>query len=363
MEARIFAIEERLKPVVPGPVGAANFRLRDEGPFNEQRLLSDPNFSLYCLDFENHHAYFTETPGDCDLSRVPFMYQTQYQLSTHMVRISFDTFHQLASEVKYDASNLLLIYSVGRCGSTLVSRALNEVEGVDSLSEPDAFTQLLPNRGSEGLSSDERAALLKSCTALQCAPGLARGKDTWALKFRSDVTHLAPLFYAIFPQAKLVFLYRNAEPWARSNWRYAQVAFPGIAGTSVDAPRPDWNGSTMLESMAMRWLGPMQTCLELQQRGIQIFIARYEELNSQPNEVLNAMFAHCGVSSCRIGDLDTVLAQDAQEGTVLSRASLATAPTQLSADNLTALRKKIEELAPGISADFVIPGTYIPEAL
>ncbi len=360
MEARVFAIEERLKSVVPGPVGAANFKLGDERAFNAERLLSDPNFSLYCLDFENHHAYFTETPPDCDLSRVPFMYQAQYQLSTHLVRISFDTLHRLSSEVHYAQSKLLLIYSVGRCGSTLVSRALNEVEGIDSLSEPDTFTQLLPNRGSEALSYDERAALLRSCTALQCAPGLARGKDVFALKFRSDVTHLAPLFYSLLPQAKLVFLYRNAEPWARSNWRYVQVAFPGVAGTSVDSPRPDWNGRTMLESLAMRWLGPMQTIQEMLQQGIPLFIARYEELTSHPHEVLGKMFAHCGLGSRTVGSLDTVLTQDAQEGTVLSRASLATAPTQLTAENLAALRKKIEELAPGMSADYILPGTYLP---
>lgn len=360
MEARVFAIEERLKPTVQGLVGPGNFKLGGEISFNAERLLSDPRFSLYCLDFENHHAYFTETPADCDLSHVPFMYQTQYQVSTHMVRISFDTLHKLAGEVNYTQSKLLLIYSVGRCGSTLVSHALNEVEGVDSMSEPDAFTQLLPNRGSEELSNDERAALLKSCTALQCAPGLARGKDVFALKFRSDVTHLAPLFYSILPQAKLVFLYRKAEPWARSNWKYAQVAFPGAAGTSVDTPRPDWDGRTMLETMAMRWLGPMQACQEVLQQGIPLFIARYEELISHPHEVLGKMFAHCALGSRTIGSLDTVLAQDAQEGTVLSRASLATAPTQLTAENLVDLRKKIEELAPNMSADYLLPGTYIP---
>ncbi len=361
MEARVFAIEERLKPTVQRLVGPGNFKFGGESAFNAQRLLSDPRFSLYCLDFENHHAYFAETPADCDLSRVPFMYQTQYQVSTHMVRISFDTLHKLASEVNYTQSKLLLIYSVGRCGSTLVSRALNEVEGVNSLSEPDVFTQLLPNRGSEGISNDERAALLKSCTALQCAPGLARGKDVFALKFRSDVTHLMPLFYSILPQAKLVFLYRKAEPWARSNWKYVQVAFPGVAGTSVDTPRPDWNGRTMLESMAMRWLGPMQTCQEMLKEGIPLFIARYEELTSHPHEVLGKMFAHCDLGSRTIGSLDTVLGQDAQEGTVLSRASLATAPTQLSAQNLVDLRKKIVELAPDMSADYVLPGTYIPQ--
>src|ERR1051325_7084918 len=137
MEARVLHIKEKLKTVAPGLVGRSNFKLRAGGTFDPRNLLRDPHFSLYCLDFENRQALFVETPPECDLSRAPFLYQAQYDAARRLIQIPYETLHRLAAEVVLDPSRLILIYSVGRCGSTLVSHAFNEVEGVESLSEPD----------------------------------------------------------------------------------------------------------------------------------------------------------------------------------------------------------------------------------
>jgi hypothetical protein len=40
-----------------------------------------------------------------------------------------------------EPERLILIVNIGRCGSTLRSKALNLVEGVTSYSEPDVYTQ------------------------------------------------------------------------------------------------------------------------------------------------------------------------------------------------------------------------------
>jgi hypothetical protein len=360
MEARVLHIEEKLKTRMPGLTGPSNFKLRDGGPFDPRNLLKDPNFSLYCLDFENRQALFVETPPECDLSQAPFLYQTQYEAARRLIQIPYATLHRLAVEVEIDPSKLALIYSVGRCGSTLTSRAFNALEGVDSLSEPDIFTQMYYRWEEEGGESEENAALLKSCVALQCAPGRMKGASAWALKFRSDVTPMGPIFYSAFPEAKVVFLYRHPEPWARSNWRYMQVFFPDVAGSDVTQPAPESNGRSILHLMAKWWLAPMQSCLEMQQIGIPMFVARYEELNASPRDVLSAMFAYCGLDIKTGRNLDAVLEQDAQEGTELSRASLDRAPTQLTAEHLKIFRRIIEDIAPGWTADAILPGTYFP---
>src|SRR5437773_7971171 len=164
MEARALIIEEKLRTFPIGVVGSTDFRVRDGGTTDPRIVLQQPNLTLYCLDFENRQALFVETPSDCDLSRAPFLYQAQYDAARRLIQIPYETLHRLAAEVVLDPSRLILIYSVGRCGSTLVSHAFNEVEGVESLSEPDVFTQMLGHWGAKDLDSAEQAELLRSCT-------------------------------------------------------------------------------------------------------------------------------------------------------------------------------------------------------
>jgi hypothetical protein len=147
MEARSLIIEERRREAGIALVSPSDFRVRDGGAVDAGIVLRQPNLSLYCLDFENRQALFVETPPECDLSRAPFMYQAQAEAALRLIQVPFEALDRLAEEVAIDPARLILIYSVGRCGSTLVSHAFNEVEGVESLSEPDVFTQMLVHWG------------------------------------------------------------------------------------------------------------------------------------------------------------------------------------------------------------------------
>src|SRR5690348_4471679 len=151
MEARSLIIEEKLRTFPIAVVRPSDFRVRDGGAVDPQILLRQPNLTLYCLDFENRQALFVETPPECDLSRAAFLYQTQYDAVLRLIQAPYATLHRLAAEVVIDSSRLILIYSVGRCGSTLVSRAFDLVEGVESISEPDVFTQMLGQWGADNL--------------------------------------------------------------------------------------------------------------------------------------------------------------------------------------------------------------------
>jgi hypothetical protein len=368
MEARHLIIEEKRREPGIGIVSPSDFRVRDAGPVDPRVVLEQPNLSLYCLDFENGQALFVETPPECDLTRAPFMYQAQAEAALRLVQVPFETVHSLASEVAIDPARLILIYSVGRCGSTLVSHAFNQVVGVESLSEPDVPTQMLAHWCAGHLDGPEKVALLKSCTLLQCAPGRRHGATAWALKFRSPVTQMADLFYAAFPDARLAFLYRHAGPWGRSFLRLSGGDDPRapvqLAGTQRPFGRviPRLEGretATRLEMLACMWASQMEKCMEMQRRGRPLFIARYEELTAAPREVLGAMFAHCGLPADAVGDLETVLAEDSQAGTTFSRSSGSEA--RASSEHVEELCRCVHELFPGLTADTVLPGTYFPE--
>jgi hypothetical protein len=371
MEAKAWIIEEKLRKFDVGVVSPADFRVRDGGAIDPRVLLQQPNLTLYCLDFDNRQALFVETPPDCDLARAPFLYQAQYDAARRLVRVPYETLHRLASKIRIDPSRLTLIYSVGRCGSTLVSRAFNEVAGVDSISEPDVFTQMLGYWGARDLAGAEQAELLKSCTLIQCAPGRIRGAAAWALKFRSMVMEMGDLFYSVFPEAKLVFLYRSAVPWARSWLRVAPVSDPlepvslGTGREAFGRSVPRLEGretASTLEALAGMWLSVMEKCLAMQRRGIPMFVARYEELNASPRELLAAMFAYCGFPVSAVGNLDTVLEQDSQAGSPFSRASGGEAPVPLTREHMDEFCRLLREFSPEWTADTILPGTYFPES-
>jgi hypothetical protein len=369
MEARTLEIEERLRDHWGRAVRPSDFKVRDGGAIDAGIVLQNPNLTLYCLDFESRQALFVETPPECDLTRVPFMYAAQYEQALRLVEVPFNTLHSLAAEVVIDPAKLILIYSVGRCGSTLVSSAYREVEGVESLSEPDVFTQLMGAWGAGNLGGDEKTELIKSCTLLQCAPGRIKNATAWALKFRSMVTPLWPLFYESFPKAKVVFLYRQAEPWARSFHRMIGGGDPTelqemapmrhLFGRLDPRLEPRQTASA-LEVMACLWLRVMEEGMEMHQQGIPMFIVRYEELRSAPQEVLAHLFAYSGLPHDASDNLDAVLGQDSQAGSAISRESLGEAPAQLTAEHLKELRRLIQEVSPEWTADRLLPGTYFP---
>jgi len=102
----------------------------------------------------------------------------------------------------------------------------------------------------------------------------------------------------------------------------------------------------------------MESCREMQRRGFPLFLARYEELNAAPRDVLAAMFAHCGLPVSAVGNLDAVLAADSQEGSSFARASAGDAHAQVAREHLDALCRHIREQWPGLTADTILPGTF-----
>jgi hypothetical protein len=374
MNAGKLVITEKLREVGdPRTVRPSDFRLRDEGAIEPRTVLQNPNLTLYCLDLESREALFLETPPDCDLTRAPFLYKAQYESALRAVSVPFTLLERLAEEVVIDPARLILIYSTGRCGSTLVSRAYAEVAHVESLSEPDVFTQVLGVWGCDGLNGKEKTDLVRNCTLLQCAPGKAKGANAWAFKFRSMVTTMWPLFYGAFPEARVVFLYRGVESWARSFHRMMGSPDPSepapmamlryLFGRLPPRLEPRETASA-LEIMVNIWLPVMEACLAMKQAGLPVFIVRYEELNARPLEVLARMFAHAGLDSDAVGHLGAVLAQDSQAGTPLSRDSLAEGKSafRVTAEHLIALRRLISEGSDALSADTILPDTYFPES-
>jgi hypothetical protein len=363
MVATILEILEKTKTHPFGTALPENFVTRSIGTVDAQSIFDNPHVSLYCLDEASGAAWFVETPPEIDLAQAPFYYVAQYDHALRLFVVPYETFHQFADAIT--PAKLIFVHSIGRCGSTLISKALNTVEGVRSLSEPDLYTQILFLRYLDNSRDAHYRRLLRSCT-------LIFGKDTptLALKFRAMCIQLADLLYEEFPDAVQLFLYRNMESWARSmgietrppaDRRIPMSEFPlhrqAMTPLRTEFIAAHGREANPVEWSALTWLSLMEHYVALCDAGLPFLAIRYEDIQAHPKRVLAAAFDYCGL----VADVDrayAVFATDSQEGTLLSRASLQERErTPLEPEELARWNELLAERRVIRSADYIAPYT------
>jgi hypothetical protein len=373
LPARRLVIDGKCRPHPVAVADPTHFRHHDGGVADARIVLTSPNISLYCLDPARREAIFVEVSSDVDLAAAPFYYQVQYESATGLIAVGFEVLHELADSVP-DPGRLLLLYSVGRCGSTVISRMLRETPGVLALSEPDVFTQLTMLREAGELTDDEVAALVRTCTRIVCAPA---AEQVVAIKFRSFAVDLATIFADHFPTSRAVFLYRDAIGWATSTMRAfgpSQTASVASQIASQDrhalllpllAQYRQAQGRllTQHEMMACHWVALMRGALSWQATGAELFALRYRDLVTSPQAALAALYTYMKVPPPADSVLEAVLAADSQAGTALARDALDHKPQ--GEIDVAALIGIIAELESGrgptrLSTDTILPGTWAP---
>ena len=327
MQAYELTIDAKVKTNPFSTVSIDDFQVHIERSVDPAIILEQPTISLYCLDPVNQQAIFVQTPPEADLWQAPFYFIAQYEAAERLIAIPYTTLHAIARQVDINPQHIILLYSTGRCGSTLFSHILNQNPNTVSFSEPDVFTQLVMAHTSGESDDAEVTTLLYDTLMIMCANAQLHGFQTVAFKFRSYVLSVSDLLYQAVPEAKLIFLYRNALTWARSFSRAfgssdAELAerlkhdgcdiIPSVAGylqTHSDT-------LTWIEYLSHMWISTMQDSRALQQQGAALGYGRFEELKVAPQEVVQSLLAHCGLPMPTPDRLAEVLAKDSQAGTV-----------------------------------------------
>ena len=361
MSTRILEIIDKVTPLEYFPAVPQNFVLRDGESVPPEVVLGNPDISLYCLDEENRQALFVETSPGVDLMQAPFFYLAQYQHAQRLIAVPYDTLHRLADDCPGAAGNLVLIYSVGRCGSTLISQALNAVDGVLSYSEPDVYTQIAMLRHLDASRDEEYVRLIRSCTRM-----LRRDAPTVAIKFRASGIHLADLLHQVFPDARSLFLCRNAERWLESMNAGFTPNMPGPEAEALfmqfvlaQAPllmpfitRHD-RSATLAEAYMLTWLSVVDKYLTLRGDGVPFLPVRYEDIKARPKSSLLELLTYCGLPVEGFDDAYDAFSSDSQEGTVLSQASRLQNPAPaLLPEDYAQARAVLAEHATVRTADF-----------
>ncbi|GJM42892.1 MAG: sulfotransferase family protein [Ardenticatenaceae bacterium] len=373
--ARILNINKKVRQNPTSFVSLRDFDVTPGGTVSLKTIAQKPNITLYALNHFNQEAIFVETPPEIDLSERPFLYQAQYDNAIRLYSMSYKSLFKLAEMMRQPDKQLILIHSVGRCGSTLLNAVFNNLDDVLSLSEPEAFTEIVKRREPDGRNENEMARLLDAVIQVQCRPSNQIAPKRYVIKFRSFSTVMIDLLHRVAPQSKHIFLYRNAEDRARSIARAfrtveaenevmdaanLRVRIKFVPLLSNYAHRATSGDLSKVEFSMLAWLSGMQTYLKLHAAGVPMCALRYEDMIAQPEQIVRTLFEYCELPTTpeRIALGVKAFERDSQQGSSLARKNLKQdEQNQLTEKHLQEIHQLLAEHASIHTADFIVPGT------
>lgn len=242
-------------------------------------------YSPYCFLYDAGVFVLVDTPSDANAA--PFFYQEQFKRATEVVRVplaglakAFGGRRDLLEE------DPVLIFSIGRCGSTLFSK-LSGACGMVDYSEPDIFS------GINGHKDDPRASTILRYASACLANAAGTTPSQLSIKFRSDSNAAIETFVRTFPRARYVFLTRNLRDWSASF-----------------ISKFDWNNGQLMANL--RRGARAQAVLEAS--GVAYSVLRYEDFGARPELVYQSLTGIPQVPDDVVHKLRSVATQDSQQG-------------------------------------------------
>lgn len=338
MAATVFDIVGKARDL--GWNSGKDFVLGDGSPAPAEIVTTERDWSLYSLDLEQGVAWFVELPSGTDLSNSVFAFRDQRQLARRLLQISLDELIAVSRQVA-PPEKVIFVFSIGRCGSTLVSHVLNTSPQVWGLSEPIAFPRLImTNYDSDRRLMPDRQRLvdlIRACTLLQFRPTDPMHRTVLALKFHSQCVFQADAYFEAFPDAAFVFLYRDAISWTKSWYQMAQKY--GYDAVVAGPRRFDiWNCITAADDLAHLlpyldrdgpdlpmedglihgWSRNMEEYERLFDARVPFLSLRYNELNADRAASVERLFRHCGLPPEQARDGLIAFERDSQAGDIVS---------------------------------------------
>jgi hypothetical protein len=370
MAATAYKITSRTRQYKLGFATIRDFSLSEPEPVSMTELRRNPNISLYSLDVEGQRAVLVETPPGLTLSDQPFYWMSQYEQAVTVITLPFSDFLRLTSAMPVQEGRVSFIYSVGRAGSTLASQIFARVDTVESISEPDALTNLVAARHNHPEQEPIHRALLVASVRFLCKSTIA---TKWVIKGRSQMIEIGDWLYDLYPQAKTIFLYRNAETWLASakrafingknqkNEEQAAIARAVRAYlkpvTHLVANYPEHQHLTLVELLVLTWLSAMDTCMKLYEMGIKPLPIRFSSWRLRPEATAMAMLEYCNCYPKDFLPVLDALSGDSQVNTVLSQENVRNRDYGLLPDDVEKLKYHLQQHRKIRSGDFNIPGT------
>lgn len=376
---QVFSITARAKTILSG-VSSSRFDFKLEEKANHNITLEDiftnTNVSFYNIYFKARRCEFVQTPSEVNIYQAPFLYEAQYLSAHTLISVPFEIIQE---EVQKRLSALhsspsfvpsfSFLFSTGRCGSTLLSRILDTIPGVQNLAEPDAFTGILGLAREDRSNEETIITLLKFCVDLF----LLKNKEKHIIfKFRSELNVFIPYFSKLFPDSKLLFMYRNGDETIKSLYRAAffwgpaveqehnQVhlrrLFPVLRFFKAENEKISAN-----EAFAVFWLSSIDFIFGTQ-KNIYLTCIRYETLLEKPEQVITELCKLLNIPSTQlqISEACKTLQEPSQKGSDLFENSKLTSQQEQQLKDILKLSEDYMKRHPFINSfNFQLPNTLL----
>jgi hypothetical protein len=261
----------------PGDFSLAPWRLV------ESTRIFDADVSPYCFDLANRMLLCVSTP---DISTAVFFYQAQRSRARSVIAVPFDALPR-------GPASPVLIFSIGRCGSTLLAKAL-ESAGVRTVSEPDFYRQAACSKPPD----PSLQGAINGATGLLPYP---------VIKLHLECNNAPLLIAGSFIAPRIMFILRDPVDWAAS-----------LRRVSRNALEPAWAVSLLQTGLS---------ALDELTRSYAVRIAYYEDFRELGAEYVTDLLSWMGrPETVSRETLLKVAARDAQEGTVASRDAVSAVP-------------------------------------
>ena len=367
------------------PVSINDFTLSEGSPVDAQLILRSPQISMYCADVTNKNIVFVETPPGLDLSAAPFYYLAQYEHATKVITLCFEDFIRLTEALPYPDKKFLFLYTVGRAGSTLLTQIFAGDPDTVAISEPDILSDFSRLAQKYPVQKANVEKLLLSCFKLFSSSKATAGRQRIFIKPRGHCIEMGEMIHTVLPDARGIFLYRNAKPVIESFIRAFSIAgvlsllrdtvlsrmlltylmkrykaslldyFPCIKEYPLATIfKTGWTGL-----LCITWLSIMKAYVSLYRKGIDVKAVRYEDILKSPQELVSQLFSYCSIPAACIAPGLKALERDSQEGTRLARSVAKKKQKHMREINMEHVLIILQSQPEIRSPDYVAPGTLM----
>jgi hypothetical protein len=276
-------------------------------------VLANDNVSLFTVN-EKDAVFIEARAPDMQLWRSrysPFLKNAQMEYGHRLIIIPLAAFHRMSDELGDPKGKIILLFSTGRCGSTLLTQLLEHTGLAVTISEPDLFTTL-PARYRKYGDSDQFRQLIRNVMRWYCRPYKNFQPEAYFLKMPTVSSCAMHLFAELYPSSPFLYMYRDVVKQAQSCYRVSRylpalhLMFTGgklsahltrIFAEAMGFPGEDYHEKFYDDLSFGVWvfIRTATPYLELYRKGFKIAALRYEDLIANSLVVSQRLLEFCGL--------------------------------------------------------------------
>lgn len=307
---------------------------------NPRYIFENEHVTLMSIDEE--YAMFAEASSkDMHLWKMEysgFMKLAQVKYCNKLILIPRNQFHRMADELGDPKVPIIFLFSVGRCGSTLMTQIMESTNHCVSISEPGPLGYILEKLVFQEEPRENLTVVCRDIVRWICRPCPSCNPLVYFVKV-NPLCQSLPVVYDAFPSSKYLFMYRNVTDVLRSFDKVAKE-FPSLIVASVISRHSSYLRGKFITKFDMQkclksdglwndriggavlYVANCRIYLENGYNVLPISAIRYEDIMSDAAHAIRKIFDYCQLPASLIDAALDGLRTDAQRNTPVSTSRL-----------------------------------------